>query len=257
MDEKNIKSNSDLTAELVEEVLEETGEEVKLNQADIDIIKEMIAAGIMFGHKKTKTNPKFKNFILTNRNGVEIIDLVKTLSFLEKAGEFLKTQIKQGKMIIFVATQPAAWETIENLAKKFNMPFVKRRWIGGLLTNFKSLSGRLEYFKKTKAGMEKGEFEKYTKKERSVINKNIARMEDLFGGLENLTKPADILFTIDSSIKGHMTAIREAKIMKIPIVAIIDSDDNSELINYPIPANDHAKISIDWIVNKIIEKLNG
>ncbi|MBI5306674.1 30S ribosomal protein S2 [Candidatus Wolfebacteria bacterium] len=257
MDEKNLKSNNNPVDDLAEEVIEKAGEEIKASQADIDAVKEMISVGAMFGHKKTKTNPKFKNFIFTSRSGVEIIDLTKTLSFLEKAGEFLKDQIKQGKTIVFVATQPAAWETIENLAKKFNMPYVKRRWIGGLLTNFKSLSGRLEYFKKTKAGMAKGEFEKYTKKERSIINKNIAKMEDLFGGLENLTSLADVLFVVDSSIKGHMTAIREAKIIKIPIVAIIDSDDNPEIINYPIPANDHAKMSIDWIINKIAEKMNS
>ncbi|MBI4993825.1 30S ribosomal protein S2 [Candidatus Wolfebacteria bacterium] len=246
MDEKNVKLNSEVAEEIIR-----SGEEEKVSLEDMAAIKELMNAGAIFGHKKTKTNPKFKNFIFTSRNGIEIIDLIKTLPLLEKAAEFLKNQVKGEKMVVLVATQPAAWETMENLAKKFNLPYVKRRWIGGLLTNFKSLSGRLEHFKKTKAGMEKGEFEKYTKKERSMINKEIAKMEDLFGGLENLTRPADALFVIDSSIKGHMTAIREAKIMKIPVVAIIDSDDNPEIINYPIPANDHAKTSINLIVNKI------
>lgn len=248
----NVKLNNDLAQEMIE-----TSEiDSKLSETEIETIKEMMNAGVMFGHKKTKTNPKFKNFIFTNRNEVEMIDLVKTLPFIDAAAEFLKNQIKEKKMVILVATQPAAWDTIENLAKKFNLPYVKRRWIGGLITNFKSLSSRLEYFKKTKADMAKGEFEKYTKKERSVINKNISRMETLFGGLENLTKPIDALFVIDASIKGHMTAIREAKIMKIPTVAIIDSDDNPEIINYPIPANDHAKMSIDWIMNKIEKQIS-
>lgn len=250
MDETNVKLNNDLALGTVD-----VNKKVELSDVEIGIIKEMMNAGIMFGHRKTKTDPKFKNFILTSRNGAEIIDIGQTLPLIDAAAEFLKNQIAQGKMIVLVATQPAAWEMMEKLAGKFNLPIVKRRWLGGLLTNFKVLSGRLEYFKKVKADMAKGEFEKYTKKERSVINKNIAKMEELFGGLENLTKPADVLFVIDPSIKGHTTAVREARRVKIPIVAVIDSDDNPEIINYPIPANDHAKMSIDWIINRIIEKI--
>ena len=116
----------------------------------------MINAGLVYGHKKSRTNPKFKKFVFTIRNGMEIIDLSKTLSMIELAAQFLKDQIKEGKMILFIATQPAAWDAIEGLAKKFNMPYVKNKWIGGLITNFKILSGRIEHYKKTQAGMEKG-----------------------------------------------------------------------------------------------------
>ena len=105
--------------------------------------------------------------------------------------------------------------------------------------------------------MERGDFDKYTKKERVMINKDLARMKEMFGGLENLTRPVEAIFMVDLSLKGHMTAVREARRMKIPVAAIIDSDDNPEFVNYPIPANDHAKASIEWIVNGIIEKLGN
>ena len=244
-----VKLDNGIAEEIVNSV------ESKASEAEIAVIKEMINAGLVYGHKKSRTNPKFKKFVFTIRNGMEIIDLSKTLSMIELAAQFLKDQIKEGKMILFIATQPAAWDVIEGLAKKFNMPYVKNKWIGGLITNFKILSGRIEHYKKTQTGMEKGEYGKYTKKERVVISKDVAKMKKMFGGLENLTKSPDAIFLIDTSIKGHNTAMREAIRMKVPIIGIIDSDDNPDMINYPIPANDHAKMSIEWIINKIQSKL--
>jgi len=226
-----------------------------VSEADLATLREMMLAGLMYGHKKSKTNPKFKQYIYTNRNGIEIIDLTQTLSALEFTIELIKQQIKEGKLILVVATQPAAKEAVENLAKKFNFSYVNEKWIGGLLTNFKVISQRLEYFKKVQADFEKGEFEKYTKKERVVINRNIFRMKKMFTGLENLTRLPDMIFIIDLSLKGHMTAVREARSIKIPIIAVLDSDDDPDLANYSIPANDHAKMSIDWIINKIDQGL--
>ena len=222
---------------------------------DLQVLEEMIKAALMYGHKKTRTNPKFKPFIFVNRNNVEIIDLNLTLDKLEQAIEFLENKTKEKATILVVATQPAAREAIEKLTKEFNFSYINSRWIGGLLTNFNILSKRIEYFKKVQADFEKGEFEKYTKKERQKINKNILKMKKLFGGLENLSKKPDVVFIIDPSIKGHRTAVREANRIGVPIVAILDSDDDPNLVAYPIPANDHAKISIDWLINKIIEKL--
>jgi len=249
--------DNDIKAKLDNGIAEEMveGENTKASEADISLIKEMIKAGLVYGHKKSRTNPKFKKFVFTTRNGMEIIDLPKTLPMIESATQFLKNQIKEGKMILFVATQPAAWDAIEELAKKFNMPYVKDKWIGGLITNFKILSGRIEHYKKTQLGMEKGEYDKYTKKERVIISKDVAKMKKMFGGLENLTKFPDVIFLIDTSIKGHNTAIREAIKMKVPIIGIIDSDDNPDIIDYPIPANDHTKMSIEWVINKIKLKL--
>lgn len=222
---------------------------------DLEILREMMEVGVMYGHKKTKTHPKFKPFIYTTRNNIEIIDLTQTLSVLKTAIEVLKNWIKDGKMVLISAVQPAAKEAVAKLVEKFNFPYVNERWIGGLLTNFKAVSQRIEYFKKIQADFEKGEFDKYTKKERMMINRNIHRMRKNFSGLQNLSKLPDMLFVIDPSLKNHTTAIREARKMKIPVMAILDSDDNPDLIDYPIYANDHAKTSIDWIINRIIEKL--
>jgi small subunit ribosomal protein S2 len=228
-----------------------------VDEANLEVIREMMKVGLMYGHKKSKTNPKFKPYIHTNRNEIEIIDLAQTLSALESAVEFIKQQIKEGKVVLLVAIQPAAKEAVENLAKKFNFSYINEKWIGGLLTNFKVISQRLEYFKKVQADFEKGEFDKYTKKERVMINRNIYRMKKMFTGLENLTKMPDVIFIVDPSLKGHTTAVREARRIKIPIVAVLDSDDDPDLIDYPIPANDHAKMSIDWIMNRIFNSLES
>jgi len=235
--------------------IEESLKEKTTEKQDLQLLEEMIKAALMYGHKKTRTNPKFKPFIFVNRNNVEIIDLNLTLDKLEQAIEFLKNKTKEKATILVVATQPAAREAIEKLTKEFNFSYINSRWIGGLLTNFNILSKRIEYFKKVQADFEKGEFEKYTKKEKQKINKNIFKMKKLFGGLENLSKKPDVVFIIDLSIKGHRTAVREANRIGVPIVAILDSDDDPNLVAYPIPANDHAKISIDWLINKIIERL--
>lgn len=222
---------------------------------ELAIYQEMMGVGLMYGHKKSRTNPKFKQYIYTTRNGIEVIDLTKTLEALEVAIEFLKQKIKDNGLILVVATQPAAKEAVDTLTKKFNFPHINERWIGGLLTNFKVISARIEYFKKIQADFEKGAFEKYTKKERVMINKNIHRMRKMFIGLENLGRLPDAMLIIDTSLKSHATALREARRLNIPVVALIDSDDNPELVQYPIPANDHAKLSIEWIVNRIIEGL--
>jgi small subunit ribosomal protein S2 len=248
------KQNTQLNTELAEEMAV-VPEEISARGANVEILKEMIRVGIIYGHKKTKTNPKFRKYIFTTRNGIEIIDLTKTLPMIDAAADFLEKCVKSGKTTLLVGLQPAVQPALEIMAEKLNLPYAKNRWIGGLLTNFRTISGRIEYFKKIQAGIESGEFDKYTKKERVMINKNIHRMREIFGGLENLTKPVEALFIVDTSLRGHTTAVREAKRMDIPIIAIIDSDDNPEMVNYPIPANDHAKASIDWIINRIMEKL--
>jgi len=238
------------TEEVVEKIIEISPESI-----NFDELKEMAEAGIMYGHKKTRTAPEFKRYIFTTRNGIEIIDLAKTAKAIEAAAEFLSGQIKNKKTVLLVATQPAAWGAVQLMAKKFSLPMIKNKWIGGLITNFKVIYSRLEHYRKIRQDIEKGEYEKYTKKERTVINKEVERMGKMFEGLEKLESAPDVLFIIDSSLKNHMTAVKEARIKKLPIVAIIDSDDNPELINYPIPANDHSKNSIEWIINRIIMKI--
>lgn len=251
-DDKSQKLNNTLVDDMVGQE-----EAVVFSEAELSVLREMAQKGVMFGHKKTRTNPKFRNFIFSTRNGMDIIDLSKTVKGIETAAEFLKEAIVSKKTVLMVGTHPASWEALNNLALKFNFSFVKNGWIGGLLTNYKNISERLEYFKGLKSGMEKGDFEKYTKKERVMMNKEIARMQAMFDGFENLEKLPDIVFIVDTSIKGHLTALKEAKIAKIPVVAIIDTDDDPTLVEYPIPANDHSKMSIDWVVGKLVSLIEA
>jgi len=238
--------NQDLQQELVAEVIDEK---------ELEAVKEMMKAGLMYGHRKAKTNPKFRQYIYGTRNGVEIIDLSQTITALAEAAEFLKSQIKEGKLILVVATQAAAKDAVDLLVEKFKFSRINDRWPGGLLTNFGVISKRIEYLKKIEADLQSGKLDKYTKKERVIINRDIERMKKLFGGLHDLIRLPDLIFVIDSSIKGHATAIHEAKIAKVPVMAILDSDDDPTVVKWPIPANDHSKMSIDWVINKIIAKL--
>ena len=224
---------------------------------DMAVLKEMADNGVMYGHKKQRTHPRFKQFIYTTRNGVEIIDLAKTSKKLDEAIAFLNAQLKEKKTVLVVGTQAAGWDAIEAFAKKHELHYVKNGWIGGLITNFKIVGQRLDVFRKMMAGMEKGEFDKYTKKERVTINRQIDKMKIMFEGMETLNKVPDVMFVIDGSLRNHITAIKEATTLRIPIVAIIDSDDNPSLVTYPIPANDHAKMSITWLLNHIASKLKA
>lgn len=224
---------------------------------NLEVLREMMRAGLLYGHKKSKTHPKFKRYISATRNGIEIIDLEQTLEAVDAAVNFLKQKIDEGGLILVVATQPAAREAVLQLSEKFKFPYINERWIGGLLTNFKVISSRIEYFKRVQADFEKGEFGKYTKKERVMISRNIERMRKIYSGLENLTRLPDALFIVDTSLKNHATALREAHRLGIPVAAILDSDDNPEAVAYSIPANDHTKSSIEWIINKMIARLQG
>ncbi|MBI4159628.1 30S ribosomal protein S2 [Candidatus Wolfebacteria bacterium] len=218
-------------------------------------LQEMMRAGILYGHGKSRTNPKFRQYIHTTRNNIEIIDIPQTLDLLERAADILASSIKDGKMALVVATQPALHDIAEQFAKKFNFSFINDHWVGGLMTNFKVISGRIEFWKKLKADLASGRLDKYTKKERVMMQKNVDRMTRMFAGLENLTRLPDILFVIDTAIKGHKTAIREALKIKISIIGIIDNDDNPEMVTYPIPANDHSRMSVEWLLGRIDQRL--
>jgi len=222
------------------------------NQADFypeEVYKELVEAGVFYGRSKSKTNPKMKPCVLTNRGGIEIINLAKTIEGLEAAIGFLKEKIRSGGLVLLVGTQPAAQDTIVRLAMKFNFPYVIRRWPGGALTNFKVISKRIEYFKKTKSDLAAGFFQKYTKKEQLDIEKEVSRLEELMGGLVNLNREPDVLLVIDPS--PHLTAVREANRLNIPIIAFADVDSNPDLLQYPVVGNNKSRKSIDWFLGKI------
>lgn len=217
------------------------------------LLEEMVKAGILYGRKKSKTHPKMKEYIFTTRNGIEILDLPKTMEALEKAAEFLKEIAKKDNLILIVGTKPAAQEVAENFAKKFDFPYVSKRWLGGTLTNFKTISKRLQYYLNLKADQASGKLEKYTKKEQVMFAKEIQRMDQFFIGLAKLTRLPDALVIVNAN--DHITAVREARRLGIPIVAIISTDTDPALVNYPIPANDNSKASIYWILSRLEGKI--
>lgn len=224
-------------------------------QLNDETVLEMAKVGVIYGHKKSKTHPRMKPFIAGNRQEIELLDPEATLEGLEKAIEFLKEKIKSGGLVLCVGTSAPAKSTVEAFAKKFDFPYVVNRWLGGTLTNSKIITERLRYYENLKVREEKGELQKYTKKEQRQFNELIAKLAKNFVGLAKYSKLPDSLFVVD--VKANITAVREARKMKIPIVGIIDTDDDPDLIEYPIFANDHNKGSIEWIVEKISEALRA
>lgn len=212
-------------------------------------LQDMVRAGLIYGRKKSVTHPRMKPFIFGARNNTEIIDLSKTLESLEKATKFIKEIVARKGNILFVGTHPGARESIEKIATKYGYPYVINRWLGGTLTNFSTINTRINYFKDLRDKEATGGLAKYTKKERVKFNKDIIRMRLLFGGLEKLTGQPDAVFIINA--REHETAVREARRMKVPIVALVSTDQNPELIDYPIPGNDTSLSSIVWILNYI------
>lgn len=214
-----------------------------------ELSREMIDAGVFYGRKKSKTNPKMRQFVMGNRGGIEVINLEKTEEELTRTIAFVVEKIRNGAMPLFVATEPAAESAIIAMSKKFGMPYVTNRWVGGTITNFKIILARVEHLKKLRADLASGALDKYTKKERVEIDREIHRLEELMGGLEAMPREPDLLIMIDPNL--HTTAVREARIKKIPIVALANLDADPDLIDYLVPGNDKAKKSIDWFLGKI------
>jgi small subunit ribosomal protein S2 len=212
--------------------------------------RELVDAGVFYGRKKSKTNPKMKSKILLNRNGIEIINLDKTIDVLNKALTFLKEKINSGALVLMVATQPPALGAVK-LAREFNWPIVTKRWLGGTLTNFKIISKRIDYYKKLKSDLASGALGKYTKKERLMMEKETIRLDELFADIQNMAVRPDLLIVIDPNI--HTTAVREARRLKIPIIAYANTDSDPDLLDFAIIGNNKARTSINWFLSKIRE----
>ncbi len=216
--------------------------------------KDMVEAGVFYGRKRSKTHPRMKPSILTTRNEIEIINLAKTVEALERATAFLKEKLRGTAFALLVGTQPPAVEGILKAASEFTFPSVTTRWLGGTLTNYRVISKRIEYFKKLRADFASGVLEqKYTKKERLGFERELERFALLMGGLENLNGLPGVLIVIDPAI--HTTAVREARRLHIPIIALTNTDSDPDDIDYPVPGNTKARTSINWFLSKIEEAI--
>ena len=215
--------------------------------------QEMLEANVHFGHKKSNWNPRMKPNVYGTKGNIYIIDLEKTMEHLEKAINFLKEIKKNNGKILFAETRPQGQTIIEEVAKNLKMPYVIARWIGGLLTNFKNLRKRVEYYIDLEKRKNEGDLKKYTKKEQLDFDREIEKLRKRFEGVRELDKLPDAVFVL--SIKAQMTVIREAQKKNIPIIALADTDSDPTLVDYPIPANDESISSIKYIMTKIQEAL--
>ena len=201
----------------------------------------LLKSGAHFGHQKSKWHPKMAEYIFGVRNGVHIIDLEKTLQQLANAQQYLTDLGARGATVLFVGTKRQAKDVIREQAQRVGMPYITERWLGGLLTNFEELHRQIERLRSLKT-MSDQEQAKYTKKELLEFDRERERLQQLFGGIEDLDRLPDALFVMDA--KEEATAVREANVVGVPIVAVVDTNVNPDLITKVIPANDDATKSI-------------
>lgn len=214
-------------------------------------IKLLLEAGAHFGHQTSRWHPRMKNYIFTQRNGIHIIDLEKTLVMLEKASEFARQTVAQGKHILFVGTKKQAQEAIEQEAKRCGMFYVNRRWIGGTLTNFATIQSHIDQLVRLEDRKSRGELDQLTKKEAQKLEERIERLNRQVGGIKEMTTLPGALFIIDPTYVK--IALAEAKKVGIPTIAIVDTNCNPDIIDYPIPGNDDAIRAIRFMCSKMAD----
>lgn len=217
--------------------------------------KELIEAGTHIGHQKSKWNPKMAPFVFGVRNNIHIIDVLTTIEKLDEATSFLKDVIRSGGEILFVGVKIQTREIVSDTAKKLKMPYVVGRWIGGLLTNFRVIKERINDFRSLEERRASGEIEKYTKKEQLQVKRQLNKMEDELGGIKSLEKLPKAIFVSD--MEGEKIAVMEAKKMNIPVVALVDTNGDPTLADFPIPANDSSIKSLNIIYKAVAEELSG
>lgn len=202
-------------------------------------IKQLLEAGAHFGHKTSRWHPKMAPFIYTKRGGTHIIDLTQTVSRLETALDFLAQTAASGKQILFVGTKKQAQDIVKQLALDTNMPYVTERWLGGMLTNWNTIGGRVKHLKELEARMATGELaNKYSKLEVQRFQEEIDGMNVIYGGIKDMNSKPGAVVVFD--VTADANAIREARKMKLPIVALVDTNADPTVAAYPIPSNDDA-----------------
>lgn len=217
-------------------------------------LKEMFKNGVHYGHKASRWNPKMKKYIYEKRSGIHLIDLEKSADKFAEALEFLHQELSQGKTMMFVATKLQTADLVAEYARATKTPYVIHRWLGGTLTNFKTIQSRIRFYKELEKRVDDPSLmERYTKKEQAEFRKELERLQQTLGGMKEVVAVPDILFVTD--VNHDRIAITEAQKMGIPVVGFVDTNANPNLVDYPIPANDDAINSLKYLlglVNEII-----
>jgi small subunit ribosomal protein S2 len=214
-------------------------------------MKSLLESGVHFGHRTHKWHPAMKPYIFTERNGIHIIDLQKTSKALDIAFNVVRDAVADGGVVLFVGTKRQAQETIQQEATRASMPYVTARWLGGTLTNWRTIRQRINELERLERMRDSGDFGRITKKEGLIHMREIERLDGLLSGVRKLVRPPDMLFVVD--VSREFTAIHEANLLKIPVVAMVDTNCDPSNVDYVIPSNDDAIRAIKLVVGKIAD----
>jgi len=229
------------------------------NKMAVVAMKQLLEAGVHFGHQTRRWDPKMAEYIFQARNGIHIIDLQKTSKKIDDAYLFIKEQAEQGKTFLFVGTKKQAQDCMKEAAEKSGMYFVNQRWLGGMLTNFETITARVKRLNELEKMQEDGTFDVLPKKEVIILKKEMEKLEKNLGGIKNMKQTPGVMFIVDP--KKEKIAILEARKLGIPVVGLVDTNCNPEDVDYAIPGNDDAiravKLIADVMANAIIEGKQG
>lgn len=214
-------------------------------------MKELLEAGVHFGHRVKRWHPKMRSFIFTERNGIHIIDIQQTVKRLEATGELIRESVSNGGTLLFVGTKKQAQQNVAEAAERCGMPFVNQRWLGGTLTNFRTIRQRIDYLIDLEQRFAGGEFEKLTKKEVLVLERKMAKLNRRLGGIKSMDRLPSMVFITD--IRREYIAVKEANKLGIPIIGMVDTNCDPTPIDHVIPANDDAIRSIKFMANKLAD----
>jgi small subunit ribosomal protein S2 len=217
-------------------------------------MKALLEAGVHFGHRTRRWNPKMKPFIFTERNGIHIVDLQQTIVRLEQAYNLVRDKVADGGTVLLVGTKKQAQENLAAAAESCNMPYVNQRWLGGTLTNWRTIKQRISYLLELEQRREIGDFERLPKKEALKLEQLIEKLNRRLGGLKPMTRIPDLLFVVD--VRREAIAVKEGNILNIPVIAMVDTNCDPDPIDLTIPANDDAIRAIKLIVNHMADAVN-
>ncbi|HLJ32566.1 MAG TPA: 30S ribosomal protein S2 [Ktedonobacteraceae bacterium] len=219
--------------------------------ANVISMKQLLEAGVHFGHQTRRWNPKMQPFIFMDRNGIHIIDLQQTVTRLNEAYKFVEQLAANGESILFVGTKKQAQEAVAEEAKRAGMYYVNQRWLGGMLTNFQTIQSRIRYLRELEARRDRGDFERLPKKEVQQLTDDMVRLERILGGIKDMRRLPSALFIVDT--RKERTAVLEARRLEIPIIALADTNCDPDEMDYPIPANDDAIRAVRLLCSKIAD----
>jgi small subunit ribosomal protein S2 len=217
-------------------------------------MKALLEAGVHFGHRTQRWDPKMKPFIFTERNGIHIIDLQQTIIRLEQAYTMVRDAVAEGGTVVFVGTKKQAQENLAQAAEACAMPFVNERWLGGTLTNWQTIKQRISYLLELEQRRDTGDFERLPKKEALKLEQLIEKLNRRLGGLKNMTRVPDLLFVVD--VRREAIAVKEGNILNIPVLAMVDTNCNPDPVDLVIPSNDDAIRAIKLIVGHMSDAVN-